>query len=36
MFKPGKNRDGYFDLTELITQVDRVIDIFEGKANGLA
>jgi hypothetical protein len=36
VFKPGKNRDGYFDLTELIKQVDRAIDIFEGKANGLA
>ena len=36
MFKPGKNRDGFFDSTELITQVDRAIDIFEGKSNGLA
>ena len=36
MFKPGKNRDGYFDLTELIAQVDCAIDIFEDKANGLA
>ncbi|KAI0278446.1 hypothetical protein BC826DRAFT_876717, partial [Russula brevipes] len=36
MFKPGKNRDRYFDSSELITQVDRVIDIFEGKANGHA
>jgi hypothetical protein len=35
VFKPGKNRDGYFNSTELITQVDRAIDIFEGKANGL-
>lgn len=36
MFKPGKNRDGFFDSTELIAQVDRAIDIFEGKSNGLA
>jgi hypothetical protein len=36
MFKPGKNRDGYFDAEQLIAQVDRAIDIFEGKTNGLA
>jgi hypothetical protein len=36
VFKPGKNRDGYFDLKKLITQVNCAIDIFEGKANGLA
>ena len=36
MFKPGKNRDGYFDSKELIRQVDRAIEIFEAKANGLA
>ena len=36
MFKPGKNHDGYFDSTELVTQVSRAIDIFEGKVNGLA
>jgi hypothetical protein len=36
VFKPGKNRDGYFDSSELIVQVDRAIDIFEGKANGRA
>jgi hypothetical protein len=36
VFKPGKNRDGYFDSKALITQVDRAINIFEGKANGLA
>ena len=36
MFKPGKNRDGFFDSTELIAQVDRAINIFEGKSNGLA
>ena len=36
VFKPGKNRDGFFDSTELITQVNHVINIFEGKAKGLA
>ena len=36
MFKPGKNRDGYFNSKELITQVDCATTIFEGKANGLA
>lgn len=36
MFKPGKNRDGYFDAKELIDQVDRAIDIFERKTNGSA
>lgn len=35
MFKPGKNRDGYFNSTELIAQVDRTINIFECKTNGL-
>jgi hypothetical protein len=33
VFKPGKNCDGYFDADELIAQVDRAIDIFEGKTN---
>jgi hypothetical protein len=36
VFKPGKNRDGYFDATGLIAQVDRAITIFEAKTNGLA
>ena len=35
MFKPGKNRNGYFDSKELIAQVDCAINIFEGKVNGL-
>jgi hypothetical protein len=35
VFKPGKNRDGYFDSKELIAQVDRAIEIFEAK-DGLA
>ena len=26
MFKPGKNRDGYFDTKELIDQANRAID----------
>ena len=36
MFKPGKNHDEYFNLTEPITQVDHAMHISEGKANGLA
>jgi hypothetical protein len=36
VFKLGKNCDGYFDAKALITQVDRAIDIFEDKTNGLA
>ena len=36
MFKPGKNRNGYFDAKELIDQVDRAIDIFERKTSGSA
>ena len=36
MFKPGKNHNGFFDSTEPITQVNHMIDIFEGKSNGLA
>jgi hypothetical protein len=36
VFKPGKNHDGYFDSKELIRQVNRTIEIFEAKANGLA
>jgi len=35
MFKPGKNRDRYFDSKELIAQVNRAIEIFEAK-DGLA
>ena len=36
MFKPGKNCDGYFGTVQLLAQVDRAIDIFERKTNGLA
>lgn len=30
IFKAGKNRDGYFDADDLLRQVDKAIDIFEG------
>ena len=36
IFKPGKSHNRYFDSNELLTQVDHVITIFEGRANGLA
>jgi hypothetical protein len=36
LFKPGKNRDGYFTGQDLLVQVDCVIDIFEGKTKGNA
>ena len=36
MFKPGKNRDGYFKAENLIAQVDRVMHIFKAKTNSLA
>jgi hypothetical protein len=36
MFKPGKNHDRYFNLTELIAQINCMINIFEGKTNGFA
>ncbi|KAG2158774.1 uncharacterized protein EDB93DRAFT_1064563, partial [Suillus bovinus] len=29
LFKPGKNRDGYFTNDDLVKQVDNAIDIFE-------
>jgi hypothetical protein len=35
-FKAGKNRDGYFDVDDLLQQVDNTIDIFEAKTNGFA
>jgi hypothetical protein len=34
LFKAGRNRDGWFDSDALLDQVDRAIDIFEGKTNG--
>ncbi len=36
LFKAGAQRDGYFKAEDLIAQVDRAIDIFEGKTNGFA
>ncbi|CAA7270186.1 unnamed protein product [Cyclocybe aegerita] len=36
LFRAGKNRDGYFDNDDLISQVDHAIDIFEGLTNGFA
>ncbi|KIJ33000.1 hypothetical protein M422DRAFT_265188 [Sphaerobolus stellatus SS14] len=36
LFKAGKNRDGYFTSEELLAQVDKAIDIFEGKTQGCA
>ena len=36
MFKSGKNHNGYFNLTQLMAQVNHVIDILKGKTNGLA
>ncbi|KAI0280561.1 hypothetical protein BC826DRAFT_924333 [Russula brevipes] len=36
IFKAGKNRDGFFDADDLLQQVDKAIDIFEGRTNGWA
>ncbi|HWY33344.1 MAG TPA: hypothetical protein VNX68_01780 [Nitrosopumilaceae archaeon] len=36
VFKPGKNRNGYFSVKELMEQVEHAINIFEAKTNGLA
>lgn len=35
-FKAGKNRDGYFDASDLLQQVDNAINIFESKTNRFA
>ena len=35
-FKAGKAQDGYFDNDDLVLEVDKAIDIFEGKTNGFA
>ena len=35
-FRAGKNRDGWFNNDDLILEVDKAIDIFEGKTNGFA
>ena len=36
IFKAGKNRDGYFDVNDLLAQVDFAIDIFEDLSKGNA
>jgi hypothetical protein len=36
VFKPGKNRDGWFSADDLLKQVDHAIDIFEGLTGGWA
>ena len=36
LFKAGKNRDGWFGSEDLIAQVDRAIDIFDGLTKGYA
>ena len=36
VFKPGKNRDGWFSANDLLKQVDNAIDIFEGLTRGWA
>lgn len=36
VFKPGKNRDGWFSANDLLNQVDHAIDIFEGLTKGWA
>ena len=35
-FWAGKAQDGYFDNDDLVIEVDKAIDIFEGKTNGFA
>jgi hypothetical protein len=35
-FKAGKNRDGWFGLDDLMTQVDKAINIFKGLTKGHA
>jgi hypothetical protein len=36
VFKAGANRDGYFSADHLLAQVEKAVDIFEGKTNGFA
>jgi hypothetical protein len=36
IFKPGKQRDGWFSANDLLTQVDHMIDIFKGLTKGWA
>ncbi|KAI0244901.1 hypothetical protein BJV78DRAFT_1085196, partial [Lactifluus subvellereus] len=33
LFRAGKNRDGYFDSSDLLKQVETAIDIFEARTN---
>ena len=36
IFKPGKNRDGWFSADNLLDQVDHKIDVFKGLTKGWA
>ena len=36
LFRAGKNRDGWFSADDLLAQVDRAMDIFEGLTGGYA
>ena len=36
IFRAGKNHDGYFNADNLLQQVDKLIDIFEGHTRGWA
>jgi hypothetical protein len=36
IFKPGKNRDGWFTADHLLAQVNHAIDIFDGLTGGYA
>jgi len=36
LFKAGKNHDGWFGSNQLLMQVDKVVDIFEGLTKGNA
>ena len=36
IFRPGKNRDGWFTASHLLAQVDHAIDIFDGLTKGYA
>jgi hypothetical protein len=36
IFKPGKNRDGWFTADHLLAQGNRAIDIFDGLTGGYA
>jgi len=36
LFKAGKNRNGWFGLDQLLTQVNQVVDVFEGLTRGNA